>query len=52
MEPRDAADLTLEEFQWVARPIIVFADTPADPRFASRCSFWPNGPSRCSNVTW
>jgi hypothetical protein len=33
MEPRDAADLTLEEFLWVARPIIVFADTPADPRF-------------------
>lgn len=33
MEPRDAADLTLDEFLWVARPIIVFADTPADPRF-------------------
>ena len=31
--PRDAADLMLEEFQWTARPIIVFADTPADPRF-------------------
>ncbi len=33
MAPRDAADLTLEDFLWVARPIIVFADTPADPRF-------------------
>lgn len=33
MEPRDAADLTLDEFLWVARPVIVFADTPADPRF-------------------
>ena len=33
MIPRDAADLMLEEFQWIARPIIVFADTPADPRF-------------------
>ena len=33
MEPRDAGDLTLQDFQWVARPIIVFADTPADPRF-------------------
>ena len=33
MAPRDAADVTLEEFLWVARPIIVFADTPADPRF-------------------
>lgn len=33
MAPRDAADVTLEEFLWTARPIIVFADTPADPRF-------------------
>jgi hypothetical protein len=33
MEPRDAADLTLDEFIWIARPIIIFADTPADPRF-------------------
>ena len=33
MEPRDAADVNLDDFIWVARPIIVFADTPADPRF-------------------
>ena len=33
MRPRDAADVTLDEFLWVARPIIIFADTPADPRF-------------------
>jgi hypothetical protein len=33
MLPRDAADVSLDEFLWVARPIIVFADTPADPRF-------------------
>jgi len=33
LAPRDAADLTLEEFLWVARPVIVFADAPADPRF-------------------
>jgi hypothetical protein len=33
LAPRDAAGLTLEEFVWVARPIIVFADTPNDPRF-------------------
>lgn len=30
---REAADLTLDQFQWTARPIVVFADTPADPRF-------------------
>ena len=31
--PFDAAAVTLEEFQWVNRPIVVFADTPADPRY-------------------
>lgn len=31
--PLDATDLSLEEFKWVARPLIVFADSPADPRF-------------------
>ena len=29
----DAADVALEDFLWVKRPIVVFADTPADPRF-------------------
>lgn len=29
----DAADVDLETFRWVARPIIVFADTEADPAF-------------------
>ena len=29
----DAKDVTLEEFQWLARPIVVLANTPADPRF-------------------
>jgi hypothetical protein len=33
LAPRSAEGLTLEEFQWIARPIVVFADTPADPRF-------------------
>ncbi len=33
MAPRDARDMTLEEFLWISRPIVVFADTPADPRF-------------------
>ena len=30
---RDGRDLTLEEFQWVKRPVVVFADSPNDPRF-------------------
>ncbi|MFO7920021.1 MAG: DUF4174 domain-containing protein [Nioella sp.] len=29
----DASGLTLEDFRWIARPIVVFADTPRDPRF-------------------
>ncbi|MEL6169155.1 MAG: DUF4174 domain-containing protein [Pseudomonadota bacterium] len=29
----DAVDVDLGTFQWIARPVIVFADTPADPRF-------------------
>lgn len=33
LTPRSTEGLTLEEFQWISRPIIVFADTPADPRF-------------------
>ena len=29
----DSAGVSLADFQWIARPIVVFADTPADPRF-------------------
>jgi len=29
----DASEVSLEEFQWLARPVVVFADTEADPRF-------------------
>lgn len=29
----DAADVDLQAFQWIARPVIVFADTSADPAF-------------------
>ena len=32
----DAADVALEDFQWIARPVIVFSDTPADPRFVQQ----------------
>lgn len=30
---------TLEELLWVARPLVVFADTPNDPRFQQQRSF-------------
>ncbi|MEO0904858.1 MAG: hypothetical protein AAFX89_08845, partial [Pseudomonadota bacterium] len=29
----DGAEIVLEELNWVARPLVVFADTPNDPRF-------------------
>ena len=29
----NAAETSLDAFQWTHRPIVVFADTPADPRF-------------------
>lgn len=36
---REAGDTTLEPFLWVNRPIIVFADSPADPRFVQQMQF-------------
>ena len=29
----DGAEITLEDLNWVARPLVIFADTPNDPRF-------------------
>ncbi len=31
--PFEAADVSLDDLLWTRRPIVVFADTPADPRF-------------------
>lgn len=33
LEIIDAAELTLEQFHWIARPVVVFADSPFDPLF-------------------
>ncbi len=32
-ETRPAVDTVLEDLRWIARPIVVFADTPLDPLF-------------------
>lgn len=32
-EPMSAVEVNLSDFLWLKRPIVVFADTPADPRF-------------------
>ncbi len=33
---RPAGDSDLREFLWIKRPVVVFADSPADPRFAEQ----------------
>lgn len=35
----EAPEITLEAFIWQARPLLVFADSPADPRFAEQMEF-------------
>lgn len=32
----DGSEITLADLQWVARPLVVFSDTPNDPRFRSQ----------------
>jgi hypothetical protein len=34
-----AQDVTLEQFRWVKRPLVVFADTPNDPRFNEQMEY-------------
>ena len=33
---RSGETATLEEFQWIKRPLVIFADTDRDPRFAQQ----------------
>lgn len=33
---RPAGDSTLDDFRWHVRPVVVFADSPEDPRFAEQ----------------
>lgn len=40
---RPAEDSDLSEFLWTNRPIVVFADTPADPRFRQQIEFLSSG---------
>ncbi len=43
--PLDAASVTLADFLWQKRPVVVFADTPTDPSFEEQMRFlesrWP-----------
>ncbi|MEO1734284.1 MAG: DUF4174 domain-containing protein [Pseudomonadota bacterium] len=40
---RPAENSDLSEFLWINRPVIVFADTPADPRYAQQIDFLTSG---------
>lgn len=33
LDPLEASSTDLDRFLWTRRPVVVFADTPADPRF-------------------
>lgn len=32
----DAKDVDLNDFLWIKRPLVIFADTPADPRYVQQ----------------
>lgn len=44
--PVDAAGVDLKDYLWTARPVIVFADSPADPQFREQMAMleqgWPD----------
>jgi len=35
----EAVELNPDDFLWIARPVVVFADTPADPRYKLQMDF-------------
>lgn len=43
---RPAGDSDLSEFLWINRPIVVFADSPADPRYGQQIDLLRNGMDR------
>lgn len=45
----DAAGRRLDEFLWVSRPLVVFADTPADPRFQRQMELLSQRPEELTN---
>lgn len=40
-----AAEIELETFKWIKRPIVIFADTPADPRFVEQMNLLADRPA-------
>ncbi len=44
LAPREASTTDLNDFLWTHRPIIIFADTPADPRFQEQLALLAERP--------
>ncbi|SHK00883.1 protein of unknown function [Shimia gijangensis] len=42
----DGTSATLDEYLWVKRPIVVFADNPNDPRFQQQVALLEKGPDQ------
>ncbi|MBV0913925.1 DUF4174 domain-containing protein [Anianabacter salinae] len=42
--PFEAGEIDLDDFKWIARPVVVFADTPADPRFREQLQYLAERP--------
>lgn len=42
---REAGDATIDDFRWQNRLVVVFADTPADPRFTEQLELLAARPS-------
>lgn len=45
LEIYDAVNVTLDDFMWTHRPVVVFADSPADPRFAEQMQLLTSRPT-------
>jgi len=45
LEIVDATDVTLDEFRWTRRPVVVFADSPNDPRFQEQIELLTERPA-------
>ena len=44
----DARDVDVEDFKWVARPVIIFAEAPLDPAFAQQMELLEARPGELS----
>ncbi len=44
----DARDVDINDFKWVARPVIIFADAPLDPAFAQQIELLEDRPGELS----